>query len=64
MVNERLWSHPAWGTSLARLQDAGVTFLDIRTGRAELQAVPSGTGADVVERFDPSWIMSALPPPS
>jgi phosphopantothenoylcysteine decarboxylase len=61
MVNERLWSHPAWGSSLSLLQTAGVTFLDICTGRPDLEAVPSGTGAEVVERFDPSWPMSALP---
>jgi phosphopantothenoylcysteine synthetase/decarboxylase len=63
MVNERLWSHPAWGASLVQLQAAGVTFLDIRTGRSDLGPVPSGTGAEVVARFDPSWAMSALPSP-
>lgn len=63
MVNERLWSHPAWPSSLAVLRDAGVTFVDVRTGATDLQAVPSGTGADVVEAFDVSWAMSALPSP-
>lgn len=64
MVNERLWSHPAWPASLAVLRDAGVTFIDIRTGATDLRAVPPGTGADVVEAFDVSWAVSALPPPS
>jgi phosphopantothenoylcysteine decarboxylase len=64
MVNERLWSHPAWPSSLAVLQDAGVTFIDIRTGATELQAVPSGTGGDVVEAFDVSWAVSALSSPA
>jgi flavoprotein len=61
MVNERLWSHPAWESNLTRLKTSGVTFLDIRTGGTKLQAVPSGTGVDVVERFDPSSVVSALP---
>jgi phosphopantothenoylcysteine synthetase/decarboxylase len=64
MVNERLWSHPAWPSSLAVLRDAGVTFIDVRTGATDLQAVPSGTGGDVVEAFDVSWAVSALPSPT
>lgn len=61
MVNDRLWPHPAWDANLSRLADAGVIFLDVRSGAATLQPVPSGTGDEVVEAFQPSWVVSALP---
>jgi phosphopantothenoylcysteine synthetase/decarboxylase len=60
MVSNRLWGHPVWENTLARLRDAGVWFLDPRTGRLGAPApVPSGTGGKVVEAFDPSWVVGA-----
>jgi phosphopantothenoylcysteine synthetase/decarboxylase len=64
MVNDRLWPHPAWDVNLSRLRDAGVVFLDLRTGSSALAPVPSGTGEEAIEAFDPAWVVSALPMPS
>lgn len=62
MVSNRLWPHPAWRHNLEILMAAGVTFIDIVTGRAgRPAAVQSGTGGDVIAAFDPAWV---LPPPS
>lgn len=64
-VNDRLWQHPAWATTLDTLGRAGVVFLDPHTGRlGEPVAVRSGTGEDVVQRFDPSWVTDALASPA
>ncbi|MFC5140531.1 flavoprotein [Actinomycetospora rhizophila] len=64
-VNDRLWQHPAWATTLDTLGRAGVVFLDPHTGRlGEPVAVRSGTGGDVVERFDPLWVTAALASPA
>ena len=60
MVNNFLWGHPAWMDTLERLTHAGVSFIDVRTGRPGSAAVPSGTGDEVVARFDPSWITDPL----
>lgn len=68
MVSDRLWGHPAWSATLGRLDDAGVRFLDPRTGFVGPPSpVRSGTGGDVVEAFDPTWVVNAvksLPPTS
>ncbi|WP_433027558.1 flavoprotein [Actinomycetospora sp. CA-053990] len=60
-VNDRLWGHPAWASTLDALTSAGVVFLDPHTGRLG-QPVPvhSGTGGDVVAGFDPAWVVRAL----
>lgn len=61
MVNERLWGHPAWRTTLARLGDAGTRFVDPRTGRIGSPVpIASGTGEDVVRDLDPAWIVDAV----
>jgi phosphopantothenoylcysteine synthetase/decarboxylase len=61
MVSNRLWPHPAWQHNLDMLTAAGVTFIDIATGRAgRPAAVQSGTGGDVIAAFNPAWV---LPPP-
>lgn len=60
MVNNKLWGHPAWPRSLSTLADAGVTMLDVHTGQAGTSAVASGTGGDVVTRFDPQWLSVQL----
>ncbi len=59
MVNNRLWGHPAWARHLGDLARAGVRMVDVQTGEPHLKPV-SGTGPDVVERFDPDWIVAAL----
>jgi phosphopantothenoylcysteine synthetase/decarboxylase len=60
MVNDRLWGHPAWARHLGDLAAAGVQMIDVQTGERHLKPVQSGTGPDVVERFDPDWIVAAL----
>ena len=61
MVNERLWGHPSWAGNLARLTDAGVSFVDVRTGESRAASVPSGSSEVVVAGFDPAWLLAALP---
>jgi phosphopantothenoylcysteine synthetase/decarboxylase len=63
MVNNKLWSHPAWQPNLAVLRQAGAILVDVQTGGLELTPVTSGTGADVVDGFDPSWVTSRLRSP-
>jgi len=61
MINDILWGHPALSRSLRDLADAGVTFVDVRTGRTDrLAAVRSGTGDQVVKAFDPRWAISPI----
>jgi phosphopantothenoylcysteine synthetase/decarboxylase len=61
MVNDRLWSHPAWPTTLRTLDGAGVRMIDLLSGRQGApRPVPSGTGADAVAAFDPRWVVDAL----
>jgi phosphopantothenoylcysteine synthetase/decarboxylase len=61
MVSNRLWPHPAWQHNLDILTAAGVTFIDIATGRAgRPAAVQSGTGGEVVVAFDPAWVLPLL----
>lgn len=62
MVNDKLSGHPAWPRSLDMLRTAGVTLLDIRSGRSGFEPVPSGTGGDAVAAFDPAWVVAALEP--
>lgn len=58
MVSTRLWPHPAWVHNLDMLTAAGVTFIDIQTGRAgQPAAVQSGTGGEVIAAFDPTWVL-------
>lgn len=62
MVNNRLWQHPAWSSNLRTLADAGVIFVDPQTGKTgDPVAVQSGTGPEIVEKFDPAWVIEALP---
>jgi phosphopantothenoylcysteine decarboxylase len=60
MVNDRLWGHPAWPSNLGILERAGMTFVDIHTGRPEARPVRSGTGTGVTARFDPTWVCVAV----
>ena len=63
MVNNRLWSHPAWAPNVDRLTGAGVRWLSIHDGTiGEPQAVRSGTGEDLVKRFAPEWIVGQMRP--
>lgn len=59
-VNERLWGHPAWRQHLDLLRTWGVHLSDPADGGSEVRAIPSGTGDDVVARFSPQWIVTAL----
>jgi len=60
MVNNKLWGHPAWSRSLAILEGAGATMLDIHTGKVGAVAVQSGTSGEVVAAFDPGWVTNQL----
>jgi phosphopantothenoylcysteine synthetase/decarboxylase len=61
MVNNRLWGHPVWASTLRTLAGAGVRFVDPRSGRVGDPApVQSGTGPEVVAAFDPGWVVAAL----
>jgi hypothetical protein len=61
MVNDRLWGHPAWASTLRVLADAGVRLVDPQSGRVgEVSPVRSGTGPEVVAEFDPSWVVDAV----
>ena len=61
MVNDRLWGHPTWRSTLDRLTAANVRFLDPRVGDVTRpEPVPSGTGGKVVDGFDPRWIVGAV----
>lgn len=60
MVSERSWHHPAWAATLRVLGDAGMRFLDPRTGDlGEPTMLASGEGGDVVRAFDPMWVVAA-----
>jgi phosphopantothenoylcysteine synthetase/decarboxylase len=61
MINDILWGHPALSRSFRELSAAGVTFVDVCTGRTDtFAAVRSGTGDDVVRGFNPQWVISPL----
>lgn len=60
MVNGRLWRHPAWVPSLARLAAMRTTVLDLQSGAVGGQPVESGTGDQLVANFDPHWLVEAL----
>lgn len=61
MVNERLWQHPSWSRNLDILRIGAVSFLDPRTGRVgEPQPMESGTGGEIIARFDPAWVVAAV----
>lgn len=61
MVSTKLWPHPVWDVSMGTLTAAGVTFLDVRTGRTgRPEPAESGTGDQVVKDFDPRWLTAAL----
>jgi hypothetical protein len=60
MINDRLWGHLALASSLEALHHAGVRLFDPATGRPGAQPGKSGSGDEVVARFDPSWVLTAL----
>jgi phosphopantothenoylcysteine synthetase/decarboxylase len=65
MVSNRLWSHPAWVGHLGTLTAAGVRFVSPITGLvADPEPVQSGTGPDVVARFDPGALARAVGSPA
>jgi phosphopantothenoylcysteine synthetase/decarboxylase len=60
MVNDKLWGHPAFGETLQRLSHYGARFLNIQAGTASPAPVLSGTGEQVTDRFEPSWLVMAI----
>ncbi len=60
MVNQKLWAHPQWVTSLNILLQANVRLLDLQSGDAGARPVDSGTGDAVVHDFRPVWLITAL----
>lgn len=60
-AKEDLAGHPAWLASLAVLQYAGVRTIDPISGRVgAIQPLVSGTGPEVTENFQWSWILDHL----
>ena len=59
-VNESLWGHPVWEQTLASLQAAGVRLVDPVDGGPAPRPLPSGTGDQVAQAFDPGWVVAAL----
>lgn len=62
-VNESLWGHPNWATTLSTLSNAGVVLVDPNTGDLEPSALFSGSGDSVSGDFDPDWVLDRLPTP-
>jgi phosphopantothenoylcysteine synthetase/decarboxylase len=60
MINDKLWGHPALSSSFTVLASAGVRFLDVQTGERGLSPVQSGSGDNVVSKFQPSWLLAAV----
>jgi hypothetical protein len=60
MVNDKLWDHFVWPRNLAALVSAGVVLLDVHTGGIGAAPVASGTGGEVVVRFNPRWLTTQL----
>ena len=61
MVNNRLWGHAVWATTLRTFSGAGVRFVDPRSGQiGDPAPVQSGTGPEVVAAFDPTWVVAAV----
>lgn len=60
-AKEDLAGHPAWLASLAVLQYAGVRIVDPISGRVgTVQPLKSGTGLEVTENFQWSWMLDQL----
>ena len=65
MVSNRLWGHPAWAGHLETFAAAGARFVDPKSGLVgEPEPVQSGTGPEIVARFDPTAVARAVGPPS
>jgi phosphopantothenoylcysteine synthetase/decarboxylase len=60
MVNNKLWGHFGWQSTLNSLIDAGVRLLDVQTGGSATSPVQSGAGDAVVRNFEPTWLVKAL----
>lgn len=62
MVAERLTRHPAWPATLAFLSNANIAIMDPTNSRlaSQPQAVPSGSGDDIADSFDPDLLLGWL----
>lgn len=65
MISTKLWGHPVLPHSLDTLATAGVRYVDVRSGRVgPAEPVESGSGDQVVEAFDPGWLVAAVGGPA
>ena len=65
MVSTRLWPHPAWTGHLKTLVGAGVQFVNVATGVVgEPEPVQSGSGPEVVAKFDPTALARVVGSPT
>jgi phosphopantothenoylcysteine decarboxylase len=62
MVNNKLWAHLSWQPTLNALVGAGVRLLDVQSGGSGTSPVQSGTGDQVVQLFQPTWLVNVLEP--
>ncbi len=61
-VKRALAGHPAWGTSLEVLRQAGVQLIDPHTGNPSATTpIESGTGDAVAAAFQWRWVLDVLP---
>lgn len=64
-MNDRLWGHPVWNDTIRALTEAGTRWVDAVDGPVPRPvAVPSGTGARLVESADLAMIAAAVPRPA
>ena len=61
LVNADLWGHPAWPGHLDTLSRAGVVMIDPATGEHRARPQTSDDVGELVRRFDPGWLLAALP---
>lgn len=64
MASPDLWAHPAMDRSLQFLRQSGVCLVDVHTGGSDVGPFTIETGPQVVEAFDPGWLVAALGPSS
>jgi phosphopantothenoylcysteine synthetase/decarboxylase len=57
VISTNLGFHPILASSFAILRDAGVVFLDPRTGDDYTEPYPPGHDHELAAGFDPGWIL-------
>jgi phosphopantothenoylcysteine synthetase/decarboxylase len=62
MVNQYLAGHPVWEQNVRALTQARVTWVSMLDGTAgEIELVQSGTGDELVSKFEPEFVSGHLP---